>query len=129
MKLGDIRWPPPGLRRQEKTHLCKILQVMGYIQSPKFTRVSALLFSLAPLNEQMLGYGQILTPDAHYRHYKKIRHLLGLTIVSGGRLVKKQTENGNVRTLGKGGVCVCVCFDKTGINRTTVLLTTSLLVC
>jgi hypothetical protein len=81
---------------------------MTYIQSTKFTRASTLFFSLAPLNEQMLGYIQILTPDAHYRHYKKIRHLLSLTIVSGGGLVKKQTENGNIRTLGKGDVCVCV---------------------
>ncbi len=47
----------------------------------------------------------------------------------GGGACQKKTENGNIRTFGKGGVCVCVCCDKTDINRTTVLVTTSLLVC
>ena len=43
-------WPPPGLLQKGQDSPCKNLQVMGCIQS--------------------LGYFQILTPDAHYRHYK-----------------------------------------------------------
>jgi hypothetical protein len=82
--LGGLQ----GFRRKDKIHLCKILQVMGYIQS--------------------LGYIQILTPDAHYRHYKKIRHLLILTIVSGGGLVKKKQKMEISEHLARE-VCVCVC--------------------